>query len=166
MNKLMNLMLACLLIATLQACNNEDDVIEIFTDKTWKLSRLTNEGSSEQFYTGLWNSEQERESSWEALQQEGNFTLTFNLADVEGSVIGTCEARGIRASISDASVTADGKDHTLSISGRITGSETDKLASAFLNALLNVYKYEGDANSMTLYYKDGNTVRVMGFRAN
>lgn len=25
------------------ACNNEDDVMEIFNDKTWKLSRITTE---------------------------------------------------------------------------------------------------------------------------
>jgi hypothetical protein len=29
--------------------------------------------------------------------------------------------------------------------------------------LQNVYKYEGDANSLTLYFKDGPTTRVMGF---
>ena len=171
MNSMMNLkhmgccLLACLLLAALQACDNEDDVVEIFTEKTWKLVRVTNEDGKEQFYKGLWNSEKEEENSREALKLDGNFTLTFNLAEVEGETIGTCKAHGIKASIDDASVRVDGKDHTLGISGRIVGSETDKLARVFLNGLLNVYKYEGDSQSMTLYFKDGNTVRVMGFRA-
>lgn len=34
------------------ACNNEDDVMEIFNDKTWKLSRITTEKGKEQFYQG------------------------------------------------------------------------------------------------------------------
>lgn len=34
----------------LSGCDNEDDVIGIFTGKTWKLSRLTNKGSNAQFY--------------------------------------------------------------------------------------------------------------------
>ena len=158
-------LMACMLLITLHACDNEDDVIEIFTDKTWKLTRIANEGGSEQFYKGLWNNENEEKSSREALKQKGTFTLTFNLAEVEGETIGTCEARGIRASINDASVSVDGKKHTMTISGKLSGSETDKLARAFLNGLLNVYKYEGDSQSMTLYFKDGNITRVMGFKA-
>lgn len=158
-------LLAVALSATLHACDNEDDVTEIFADKTWKLTRLTNEGGKGQFYSGLWSSEQEAENSQEALKQTGNFTLIFNLAEANGETIGTCEARGIRASINDASVSVDGKKHTLTISGKVSGSETDKLARAFLNGLLNVYKYEGDSQSMTLYFKDGNITRVMGFKA-
>lgn len=158
-------LMACMLLITLHACDNEDDVIEIFTDKTWKLTRIANEGGSEQFYKGLWNNENEEKSSREALKQKGTFTLTFNLAEVEGETIGTCEAHGIKASINDASTRVNGKDHTLSIDGKISGTETDKLARAFLNGLLNVYKYEGDTNTITLYFKDGNTIKVMGFRA-
>lgn len=33
------------LLPLLSGCDNEDDVIGIFTGKTWKLSRLTNKGS-------------------------------------------------------------------------------------------------------------------------
>ena len=32
------------LLPLLSGCDNEDDVIGIFTGKTWKLSRLTNKG--------------------------------------------------------------------------------------------------------------------------
>ena len=42
------LMLAVLL--TFSACNDEDDVAEIFNGKTWKLARLTTENGKEQFY--------------------------------------------------------------------------------------------------------------------
>lgn len=57
-----------------------------------------------------------------------------------------------------------GKTWKLSISVKVTGSaESDALAKAFISGLQNVYKYEGDANSLTLYFKDGPTTRVMGF---
>ena len=45
------------------ACNNEDDVMEIFNDKTWKLSRITTEKGKEQFYQGLWSNEAEEKAS-------------------------------------------------------------------------------------------------------
>lgn len=151
-------------LCTLSACNNEDDVMEIFNDKTWKLARLTTEGGKGQFYTGLWTNVTDEENSRNALLQEGNFILTFNLAGMnEGE--GTVEAHGIRANINNASVIVNGEDHTMSISGRISGTETDPLAKVFLNGLLNVFKYEGDTRSMTLYFKDGNTTKVMGFTA-
>ena len=47
------------LLPLLSGCDNEDDVIGIFTGKTWKLSRLTNKGSNAQFYPNLWNNNEE-----------------------------------------------------------------------------------------------------------
>lgn len=45
------------LLPLLSGCDNEDDVIGIFTGKTWKLSRLTNKDSNAQFYPNLWNND-------------------------------------------------------------------------------------------------------------
>lgn len=148
---------------TFAACNDEDNVTEIFNGKTWKLSRLTTKGSKGQFYEGLWASEKEEEASREALKNKGFFTLNFNLAEVNQETTGTADAHGILANITNASVTVNGKTRDLGISGKTTGAETDKLAKAFINGLLNVFKYEGDSNSLTLYFKDGNTIRIMGF---
>ena len=50
------LMMTSMLLG-LGACNNEDDVMEIFNNKTWKLSRIATEKGKEQFYQGLWNNE-------------------------------------------------------------------------------------------------------------
>ena len=91
------------LLPLLSGCDNEDDVIGIFTGKTWNSS-----------VNGTWK--------------------------------------------------ADGASGSLSISVKVTGAaESDALAKAFISGLQNVYKYEGDANSLTLYFKDGPTTRVMGF---
>lgn len=149
------------------ACSTEDDVMEIFNDKTWKLTRLTDEGSNRQFYSGLWASEKEETDSRKALKIEGNFTVSFNLAEVNGQATGTAEARGIQASIGNAHVTIDAENRELTLAGKVNGSETDKLAKAFINGLPRVFKYEGDSNSLTLYFKDevSKKTKVMGFTA-
>ena len=46
------------LLPLLSGCDNEDDVIGIFTGKPWKLSRLANKDSNRQFYSGLWKDEE------------------------------------------------------------------------------------------------------------
>ena len=43
-----SLMLLAILLG-FSACNNEDDVMEIFNNKTWKLSRIATEKGKEQF---------------------------------------------------------------------------------------------------------------------
>ena len=106
------LMMTSMLLG-LGACNNEDDVMEIFNNKTWKLVRI----------------------------------------------------HAVNSSINDAVLKIDGKEHTISIKGKVIGTESDKLAKVFINGIQNVFKYEGDIHNITLYFKDGNTTKVMGFTA-
>ncbi len=65
----------------LGACNNEDDVMEIFNNKTWKLVRIATEKGKEQFYQGLWSNESKEEIDRElnTFGAEGNYTLNFNV---------------------------------------------------------------------------------------
>ena len=71
--------------------------------------------------------------------------------------------QGINSSV-NGTWSADGKSQSLNFNLKISGSaESDALAKAFISGLQNVYKYEGDANSLTLYFKDGPTTRIMGF---
>ena len=77
----------CLMITSmllgLGACNNEDDVMEIFNNKTWKLVRIATEKGKEQFYQGLWSNESKEEIDHElnTFRAERNFTLNFNCAE-------------------------------------------------------------------------------------
>ncbi|WP_195352563.1 DUF4847 family protein [Bacteroides cellulosilyticus] len=159
------LLLIFALLFSLSGCNNEDDVMTIFNGKTWKLSRLTTEGSNARFYSGLWNNTKEEEASITALNQSGNFTLRTSCAEVNGEVTGTADIHGIKASISNATLKIDGKSRTISINGKISTTESDPLAKAFINGILNAYKYEGDTNTLTIYFNDGNTTKIMGFTA-
>lgn len=160
------MLLLFLLLPLLSGCDNEDDVIEIFTGKTWKLSRLTNKGSNAQFYPGLWNNDNKamEESLKKLYNQPNTFTLNFEGTELDGELMGTTvNGQGISSSI-NGTWKADGDSGSLSISVKATGAaESDALAKAFIAGLQNVYKYEGDANSLTLYFKDGPTTRVMGF---
>ena len=77
------------LLPLLSGCDNEDDVIGIFTGKPWKLSRLANKDSNRQFYSGLWKDEEAERKSRDFLKIEGNFTLNFEGSDVNGELMGT-----------------------------------------------------------------------------
>ena len=158
------MLLVLSLLPLLSSCDNEDDVIGIFTGKTWKLSRLTNKDSNRQFYSGLWQDEKAERKSREALKTEGNFTLNFEGTELDGELMGTSvNGQGINSSV-NGTWSADGKSQSLNFNLKISGSaESDALAKAFIAGLQNVYKYEGDANSLTLYFKDGPTTRIMGF---
>ena len=160
------LLLVFSLLPLLSGCNNEDDVIEILTGKTWKLSRLTNKGSNAQFYPDLWNNDNKamEESLKKLYEQKSTFTLNFEGTELDGELMGTTvTGQGISSSVS-GTWKADGDSGDLSINVKVSGSgESDALGKAFITGLQNVYKYEGDANSLTLYFKDGPTTRVMGF---
>lgn len=160
------LMMTSMLLG-LGACNNEDDVMEIFNNKTWKLVRIATEKGKEQFYQGLWSNESKEEIDRElnTFRAEGNYTLNFNCAEVNGEVTGTVNVHAVNSSINDAVLKIDGKEHTISIKGKVIGTESDKLAKVFINGIQNVFKYEGDIHNITLYFKDGNTTKVMGFTA-
>ena len=148
----------------LSGCDNEDDVIGIFTGKPWKLSRLANKDSNRQFYSGLWKDEEAERKSRDFLKIKSTFTLNFEGTELDGELMGTTvNGQGINSSV-NGTWKADGASGSLSISVKVTGAaESDALAKAFISGLQNVYKYEGDANSLTLYFKDGPTTRVMGF---
>lgn len=159
------LLLALAMLPALSGCDTEDDLIEIFTGKTWKMSRLANKDSNRQFYSGLWQNEKAEEKSREALKVEGKFTLDFEGSEVDGQLLGTrFTAYGDKVTLT-GTWNADGKSHSLTFNGiKSSGSESDPLAKAFINGLQNVYKYEGDASSLTLYFKDGDITRVIGFK--
>ena len=64
------MLLVLSLLPLLSSCDNEDDVIGIFTGKTWKLSRLTNKDSNRQFYSGLWQDEKAERKAEKHLRQK------------------------------------------------------------------------------------------------
>lgn len=169
MKKITLLLTGILLIALIpliSSCNNEDDVVEIFTGKTWKMSRLTDHGKNPpQFYQGIWKTENEKMRSMELLNKEGNFQVTFEGSEVNGEVNGTqVKIQGV-GSTATGTWQANGKDNTVRIQIKnVRGTETDPLAKAFMAAIRKVFSYEGDINQLTLFYQEDNQItRKIGF---
>lgn len=164
--KIAELILLICLPLTIISCNDEDDVIDIFTGKTWKMSRLTeNSKNPPQFYDGIWNSEKDRLKSLEYLNRDGNFTVIFEGSEINGEVDGTSViVHGINSTLK-GTWKANGKDNSIKLYlKKSEGSESDPLAKAFMAAMQQVFQYEGDINQLTLYYQqDKNITRKIGF---
>lgn len=159
----LHLLVLAIIATTFGGCNNEDDVIEIFTGKTWKMTFIAAEGSNKQF--DFWGgNETQRENSMNALAQSGNFTLEFVGTDLSTTTGGTFNGRGVRSTVS-GSWTANGASHDLVLSNvKATSNETDALAKAFVTGLQNAYRYTGDNQNLYIYYKENGNVKFMAFR--
>lgn len=157
-------LLAFIFITTsLGGCNNEDDVIDIFTGKTWKMTFIAAEGSNRQF--DFWGgNETQRENSMKALAQSGNFILEFVGTDLTNITGGEFEGHGVLANVS-GSWTANGKSNNLVLGSlKFTRNETDALAKAFATGLKNAFRYEGDNQNLYIYYTENGNVKFMAFR--
>lgn len=153
--------LLALLLPVVASCNDEDNVEEIFTDKTWKLTFIALEGQTKQF--DFWDgNETARKNSMEKLGKEGNFKLTFEGTTDDSLIKGSFSGQAISTTVS-GSWSANGKSNSLSISLSKNPSESDVLGRAFLNGLKNAFRYEGDVNNLYIYYKDGQTTKFMAF---
>ncbi len=159
------LLLMLALIPVFGGCNTEDDLVRIFTGKTWKMSRITLEGKGgEQFGAIVWDSETAFNQSIGLLKAENNFTVIFEGNEVNGELIGNnLIVNGVKVKNATGTWTADGKTNEISLKLNISASETDPLAKEFIKGMQNVFKYEGDENQITLYYKEGQTTRLIGF---
>lgn len=160
-----HLLLMLALIPAFSGCNTEDDLIRIFTGKTWKMSRITIEGKeSEQFGAIVWDSETAYNRSIELLKAENNFTVIFEGIEVNGELSGNnVTVNGVNVKNATGTWTANGKSNAISLSLNISASETDPLAKEFIKGMQNIFKYEGDENQITLYYKEGQTTCLIGF---
>ena len=83
----------------LGGCNDEDDVLEIFTGKTWKLSYISAEGNHK--WIDLWgDSDTAYKNSMKLLETEGTFTLGFAGSDAtEAGAGGTLTGQGVNVKI-------------------------------------------------------------------
>lgn len=169
----LRLLMLAIIATTFGGCNNEDDVIEIFTGKTWKLTFIAAEGSNQQF--NFWGGKLDENNpaftnSMNALAQSGNFTLEFVGTDLASTTGGTFNGRGVRSTIS-GNWTANGASNVLELSNvKVIGNETDALAKAFVTGLQNANRYSGDNQNLYIYYTENKNdnekrnVKFMAFR--
>jgi len=162
MKNVFALLCCAVLLPLLSGCNESDDVAEIFTDKTWKLTVISLDGQHQWF--DFWNGDEAAfQRSRRELEKGATFTVTFQGSETEGTVGGDFKAQAINRTI-NGYWNADGSSrelHTTNI--RTTGTDSDVLARAFETGLRNATRYTGDSQYLYIYYKDGQTTKCMAF---
>lgn len=156
------LLLVALLTPALSACEQEDDVVDIFTGKTWYMTYIAVEGQNKMY--DFWQgNEDARIQSFKTITGD-NYTLTFDGADLGNSIGGgTFSGRATSASIS-GKWNANGENRELQLTIDKAGTDTDKyLGKAFIDGLKSAFKYGGDNKNLYIYYKEGQTVKFISF---
>lgn len=161
---LCKLFIMVIAILSLSSCNNEDDVIEIFTGKTWKLSYISEDGKN--IMWNFWgNNDIAYQSSMTALQNPSNFTLDFNGTNLNGITGGSFNGKASSAVIS-GQWSADGGSNKLTISNVTPRTNTDAdayIGNAFLTGIRNAKRYGGDNSHLYIYYEEGQRTLVLNF---
>lgn len=162
MKKILTLLLCVALLPLLAGCNESDDVAEIFTGKTWKLTYIALDGQHQWF--DFWDgNEDANQRSLKELEKGATFTVTFHGSDTEEIVGGEFEAQAINCHLTGY-WNADGHSRDLHLTNvRTTGSDSDVLARAFATGLRNAIRYSGDSQNLYIYYEDGQTTKYMAF---
>ena len=162
LNKTLRYLLLLLLLPLLGGCDTEDNVLEIFTGKTWKLTYIALEGQHQMF--DFWNEDTDAaRRSLQLLEQGSTFIIEFNGSETADYVGGDFEAQAVNRSIT-GNWAANGASRELSLNNlRTSGNDSDILAQAFLTGLQNAVRYSGDSQYLYIYYEDGQTTKCMAF---
>lgn len=162
MKKKLTYLLLLLLLPLLGGCDTEDNVLEIFTGKTWKLTYIALEGQHQMF--DFWNENTDAaQRSLQLLEQGSTFIIEFNGSETADYVGGDFEAQAVNRSIT-GNWAANGASRELSLNNlRTSGNDSDILAQAFLTGLQNAVRYSGDSQYLYIYYEDGQTTKCMAF---
>jgi len=156
------------MLPVLSACNQTDDVIDIFTGKTWKLTSIFyDKGNKDDVCMDYWANDAAYQASVKLLNTSGNFTINFTGAEMDGDVTGTYSGRSAGSAIS-GQWQANGKNNYFNISNATGGSGGDVLGQAYIDGLANADKYDGDTNgNLRIYFKDkAGTRRFLLFHIN
>lgn len=156
--------LLCLCLLPLaEACGMEDDVVEIFTSHEWKLSYIAAEGSNDLF--DFWSgNEKAREQSLNYSRRRNTYRLEFSGVNSGSGVNGTFTGYVVSGNISGP-WQANPEGRTLTLTVTQAPNETDVYARAFVDGLRHAFRYEGDTSNLFIYYRDGQTVKRLGFVA-
>lgn len=154
------------MIFTLAGCNDSDDVIAIFTGKTWKLNAIFYSGKEDRSYWVNKDGTPNEKAFEESLRKknEKGFTVKFEGAQVDDVITGTFTGVGYNSTFTgNWSCNANSRQITIS-SFETKGSDSDVLAKAFVNAMKNVISYtNSDTNNLHLDFKDGELYKYMSF---
>ncbi len=134
MKRILFPLLLCVIGLLAGGCNDEDD-IDIFVGRTWKVGNLF----------GASNRPVLSEEQAATVAKEGTFYITFeNRTDFKG--------RTLDKNFS-GTWNVDLKERTISLHFKDTGNPTDALSKLVINSIQNAVAYEGDYNHLKLKEK-------------
>lgn len=156
------LLLVALLTPVLSACDQEDDVVDIFTGKTWYMTYIAVEGQNKMY--DFWQGNEEaRIQSFKTIVGD-NYTLTFDGADLGNSIGGGTFSGKVTSINVSGSWNANGENRTLVLETKNTGTDADKyLGKEFVEGLKNAVRYGGDNKNLYIYYNEGATTKFISF---
>lgn len=154
--------LIALSLILLASCNDTEDVGEIITGKTWKLTFISTSNNTGNWDRSIWqkssNPSDAFDKSIKSLREEGTFSVTFELEDSsKDESFGKINGKGASRFFS-GSWRGNGNTNAFScnISNEIT--ELDLLGKELLDGLRKAERYEGDVNNLTIYYNNGKNL--------
>ena len=151
-----NLFWTLTLLLSMSACNNEDDVLAIFTGKTWRVTY-----NPQMMEQTIFNGNTETiTNTLNILNKGSNFTISFDGSEIDGAVGGTFTATGTNVTFT-GEWSADGKSREMTLAIRTpqnyaTIRDNNVLGNELLDCLRNITHYEGDSNNLYLYYEGGD----------
>ncbi len=152
-----------LLLPFVIGCNNTDDVLKIFTEKTWKLTKIVDANNTMVPFYNFWaDNETARENSMMILSRSDTFVLTFTGAETNGTVSGSFSGKAASESIANAQWRANGDKRSFSTNLRTT-DDSDILGQKFLEGLSKADEYRGDEHNLYLFYTDTSGRKCMFF---
>lgn len=167
MKYLFNILALIGIITAFSSCNNTDDVHRIFTNGKKKMTMLLISTSSNPREQNFWGDDAKaKRTSMELKDIEGHYEIIFDGNPEGDEARGIFTGRGVNSTF-EGNWWADGHTNKVSmLINKTNGHETDILAIEFIKALkAGVYKYQGNDESLSLFYKDGGyeSKKFIGF---
>ncbi|WP_321332831.1 DUF4847 family protein [uncultured Bacteroides sp.] len=162
-----HLLFLIFMLPVFSGCNDTDDVVRIFTGKTWKLTGIyltSNDKECEDYWTN--SSGEYNENAYKASQElraaAGNCVVTFSGVLTGNTISGNFSGKCISTSL-NGTWRADGESRSFNASTTNPGSESDVLGKAYIDAWGTAQSYSGDQNNLYIYFKDGQTKKYLLF---
>lgn len=148
--KIKYLLLLFLMLPFISACDRSDDVMGIFTGKTWKLTYITRSGTNKPALYDFWDNATTYEKALKEMNKDGAYTLVFQGEETDDLARGTFSGKLYTLDYK-GNWSADGKSNEFHTSN-VTGGAKALLDSYFMEGISNATRYGGNYDNLYLYY--------------
>ena len=152
----------CLLlfIPVISGCNNSDDVQEIFTGKTWRMTFIAKD-KEHRWYPFPGVSEGVINSY---ISGTRSFSITFTGSTSDNVIAGNFIGTGSVTMDGNWSANGETNAFSTSISKSSVKDSKDTLGKYIIAAIKKSTSYLGDENNLYLYYKNINETFFIAFK--